>query len=76
MEANRTDKIRRTNARTKLYSEMKKKGKIVKTAVAMPSLACKMFLDSENETFYDEPYAIDDSSVSWSLDADGKCQTP
>ena len=46
---------------------MKQKGKIVKAAVAMPALACKMFLDTENETFYAYPYDIDDPSVSRSL---------
>ena len=39
---------------------MKKKGKIVKAPVAMPALACKMFLDSENETFYDDPSDVDE----------------
>ena len=63
-------------ARRKLYSKMKKKGEIVKSAVAMPALACKMFLDSESETFYDEPSIIDDPCISWSLGADSGCQTP
>ena len=35
--------------RRRLYNEMKKKGKVKKTAaVAMPALACKWFLDTEN----------------------------
>ena len=55
---------------------MEKKSKIVKTAVAMPALACKMFPDQENETFYDDPCGINDPSVSWALDANGDCQTP
>ena len=31
---------------------MKKKGKIVKAARAMPAWACKMFFDSDNDIFY------------------------
>ena len=35
--------------RRRLYNEMKKKGKVKKTAaVAMPALACKWFLDTDN----------------------------
>ena len=46
-------------ARRKLYSEMKAKGKIKKISVAMPVLACKGFIDTENEQFYDDPtYAL------------------
>ena len=33
----------------------------------MPVLHCKMFLDSEKELFYDDPYDIDDPTVSWLL---------
>ena len=34
---------------------------------ALRVLQCKMFLDSENELFYDYPYDTDDSFVDWSL---------
>ena len=48
---------------------MKKKGKVKKTAaVAMPALACKWFLDTENERFYDDPYDAEDPFITWSLD--------
>ena len=48
---------------------MKKKGKVKKTAaVAMPALACKWFLDIENERFYDDPYDAEDPFITWSLD--------
>ena len=33
----------------------------------MPVLQCKMFIDSKNEFFYDDPSDIDDPAVSWFL---------
>ena len=51
-------------ARRKLYNEMKQKGKIRKVTVAVPALACQMFLEGPNEEFYDDPYH--DPIVSWS----------
>ena len=55
--------------RRRFYNDMKKKGKGKKTAaVAMPALACKWFLDTENERFYDDPYDAEDPFITWSLD--------
>ena len=33
----------------------------------MPVLQCIIFLDSENELFYDDPYDVDDPTISWLL---------
>ena len=55
--------------RRSFYNEMKKKGKVKKTAaVAMPALACKWFLDAENERFCDDPYDAEDPFITGSLD--------
>ena len=35
-----------------------------------------MFLDSENELFYDDPYDAEDPTVSWSLDHDAELSVP
>ena len=43
---------------------MKKTRKVTKVTVAMPVLQCKMFFDSEIEMFYDDPYDVDDPTVS------------
>ena len=36
--------------------------------MALPALACKWFLDTEDEWFHDDPYDTDDPSISWALD--------
>lgn len=46
--------------RRRFYNETKKKGNIVKTAIAMLVLAFKRFLNSENETFYEDPCDVND----------------
>ena len=51
----------------KNYVEMKQWRKVTKASVAMQVLQCRMFIDLENEMFYDDPYNIDDPTVSWSL---------
>ena len=33
----------------------------------MPVLQCKMFIDSKNELFYDDPYKIDAPAAFWFL---------
>ena len=63
-------------ARRKHYLEMKKKGGVSKASEVMPVLQCKLFFDSENETFYDDPYDIDDPTVSWSLEQGNARQAP
>ena len=50
--------------RRKIYFEMKQLGKVTKASVAMPVLPCKMLVDSENELSYDNPFDIDDPTVS------------
>ena len=55
---------------------MKKEGKIAKVAFAMPALACKMFHDTETETFYDDPYDVDEPNVSWFLGQGNTRQAP
>ena len=57
-----TQELRRKN-----YFEMKQMGNVTKASVAMSVLQCNMLIDSENEMFYDDPYDIDDPTVSWSL---------
>ena len=48
---------------------MKMQGKVARTAtMALPALACKWFLDTENEWFHDDPYDTDDPSMSWALE--------
>ena len=54
--------------RSTKYVEMKKNCKIQKTSLALPVLRCNMFLDSENELFYDDPYGIRNPTVAWLLD--------
>ena len=44
------------------YMEMKRKGNVPKASVALPVLQCKMFIDSENELFYDDPYVAGPTS--------------
>ena len=36
--------------------------------MALPALACKRFLDTEDEWFHDDPYGAGDPSMSWALD--------
>ena len=66
-----TQELRRKN-----YFEMKRKGTVIKASVAMPVLQCKIFVDSENDVFYDDPYDIDDPTVSWSLGQGAESPAP
>ena len=47
-----------------------------KTSVALPVLQCTMFVDSENELFYDDLYEFDGPSVAWSLDYNVELSAP
>ena len=37
-------------------------------AITLLALACKWILDTENEWFHDDPYHIDDPTISYALD--------
>ena len=52
---------------------MKKKVKVPKVSLALPVLQCKMFIDSKNELFYDDPYDADDFVVDWSFKEKDNC---
>ena len=58
--------------RRKHYVDMKNNCKIQKASVALPVLQCQMFLDSENELFYDDPYDADDPAIFWLLGQGGE----
>ena len=62
--------------RSTKYVEMKKNGKIQKTSLALPVLRYNMFLDSENELFYDDPHDIRNQAVAWLLDQDVEPSAP
>ena len=47
--------------------EMKKHWKVPKVSLALPVVQCKMFFDSKNELFYDDPDDTDDFIVEWFL---------
>ena len=52
---------------------MKKNGKVKKTAaVALLALASKLFLETENQCFYDDPYDTCDFIVEWSFNEKDK----
>ena len=62
--------------RRQKFVEMKRKGEIPKVSVALQVLQCKMFLDSENELFYDDPYDAGYPTASWSLDHGAELSVP
>ena len=62
--------------RRKSYLEMKRKGKIPKTSVALQVLQCKMVLDSECALFYDDPYGVEDPTVARSPDPNAALSAP
>ena len=61
--------------RRKNYFERKTTAKVQKVSVALPVLQCKMFIDSENELFHDDPYNTDLTAL-WSLNDGVKLSVP